>query len=195
VDPGPGTSAHRDTLAERKIEFTPRFAPQHFARVYPADPLRRKQLDTGLRALSEEGAAQVFYGEGESGAMPILGAVGMLQFDVMRFRLEHEYGAPCRLKPIAFAHPRWVRGPEAAIERAAQQAGRMRLFDTRGNALLLFENDFAAVGAGARKTSSRGVRREASGGMDLAGMGQANSPGPDPGCRPTLVAQGVAASQ
>jgi peptide chain release factor 3 len=143
-----------DTLAEREIEFDgiPRFAPQHFARVYPADPLRRKQLDTGLRALSEEGAAQVFYGEGESGAMPILGAVGMLQFDVMRFRLEHEYGAPCRLRPIAFAHPRWVRGPEAAIERASQQAGRMRLFDTRGNPLLLFENDFSLRWALERET-------------------------------------------
>jgi peptide chain release factor 3 len=143
-----------DTLAERAIAFDgiPRFAPQHFARVYPADPLRRKQLDTGLRALSEEGAAQVFYGEGESGAMPILGAVGMLQFDVMRFRLEHEYGAPCRLKPIAFAHPRWVRGPEAAIERASQQAGRMRLYDTRGNSLLLFENDFSLRWALERET-------------------------------------------
>ncbi|HEX6106875.1 MAG TPA: peptide chain release factor 3 [Gemmatimonadales bacterium] len=134
-----------DTLAEWQVEFSgiPRFPPQHFARVYPADPLRRKQLDAGLRALSEEGAAQVFFGEGESGAMPILGAVGLLQFDVMRFRLEHEYGAPCRLKPIAFGHPRWVQGPQAAIERASQQAGRLRLFDTRGQPLLLFENPFA----------------------------------------------------
>ena len=146
-----------DTLAERAVEFDgiPRFPPQHFARVYPADPLRRKQLDTGLRALSEEGAAQVFYAEGESGAAPILGAVGLLQFDVMRFRLEHEYGAPCRLKPIAFGHPRWVTGPEAAIERASGQGGRMRLFDTRGNALLLFENDFSLRWALERETDLR----------------------------------------
>ena len=133
-----------DTLAEGEVAFDgiPRFPPQHFARVYPADPLRRKQLDAGLRSLSEEGAAQVFYAEGESGAMPILGAVGLLQFDVMRFRLEHEYGAPCRLKSMAFGHPRWVSGPAAALERAAEQPGRLRVFDTRGHPLFLFEDEW-----------------------------------------------------
>ena len=49
-------------------------------------------------------------------------------------------------------YPRWVRGPEAAIERASQQAGRMRLFDTRGNPLLLFENDFSLRWALERET-------------------------------------------
>ena len=133
-----------DTLAEGDVEFggIPRFPPQHFARVYPADPLRRKQLDAGLRALSEEGAAQVFFTDGDSSAMPILGAVGLLQFDVMRFRLEHEYGAPCRLERIALGHPRWISGPEAAVERASRQAGRQRVFDTRGHPVLLFESEF-----------------------------------------------------
>ena len=134
-----------DTLAEGDVEFSgiPRFPPQHFARVYPADPLRRKQLDAGLRALSEEGAAQVFFADGDSSAMPILGAVGLLQFDVMRFRLEHEYGAACRLERIGLGHPRWVTGPEPAIDRAARQPGRLRVFDTRGDSLLLFESEFA----------------------------------------------------
>jgi peptide chain release factor 3 len=143
-----------DTLADRELEFAgiPRFPPQHFARVYPADPLRRKQLDTGLRALSEEGAAQVFFADGESGVMPILGAVGLLQFDVMRFRLEHEYGAPCRLERIALGHPRWVSGPEEAIERASQQPGRLRVYDTRGDSLLLFEHEFALQWALERET-------------------------------------------
>jgi peptide chain release factor 3 len=134
-----------DTLAEHAIEFTgiPRFPPEHFTRVYPADPLRRKQLDAGLRALSEEGAAQVFFADGESGAAPILGAVGLLQFDVMRFRLEHEYGAPCRLEPIGYGHPRWISGSQDAIERAARQTGRMLLYDTHHQPLLLFESEFS----------------------------------------------------
>jgi peptide chain release factor 3 len=134
-----------DTLAEHAIEFTgiPRFPPEHFTRVYPADPLRRKQLDAGLRALSEEGAAQVFFADGESGATPILGAVGLLQFDVMRFRLEHEYGAPCRLEPIGYGHPRWISGSKEAIERAARQTGRMLLYDTHNQPLLLFESEFS----------------------------------------------------
>ena len=121
----------------------PRFPPEHFATVSPADPLRRKQLDTGLRELSEEGAAQVFYAEGDTGPAPIVGAVGQLQFDVMVFRLTHEYGAPCRLEPIRYKHPRWVTGPKAAIERASQASGRLRLFDTGGRPVLLFENEWS----------------------------------------------------
>ncbi len=135
-----------DTLsAARKLEFKeiPRFPPEHFARVYPADPLKRKQLDNGLRELSEEGAAQVFYADSETGPAPIVGAVGQLQFDVMLFRLTNEYGAPCKFEPITFRYPRWVTGPESAIERAAQNRGRLRLYDSKGNPVLLFETEWA----------------------------------------------------
>ncbi len=134
-----------DSLAETDLAYEgiPRFPPELFARIYPADPLRRKQLDAGLRALSEEGATQVFFSDTRSGATPILGAVGALQFDVVRFRLEHEYGAACRLEPVSFGHPRWVRGPAEAIERAARHAGRLLLYDARGDAVLLFDTPFA----------------------------------------------------
>ncbi len=135
-----------DTLsAAGALEYqgVPRFPPEHFATVVPADPLRRKQLDAGLRELSEEGAAQVFYADGETGPAPIVGAVGRLQFDVMLFRLEHEYGAPCRFVPISYRYPRWITGPAEAIERAATSAGRLRLFDSHGQPVLLFENDWA----------------------------------------------------
>ncbi|HEX3276860.1 MAG TPA: peptide chain release factor 3, partial [Gemmatimonadales bacterium] len=60
-----------------------------------------------------------------------------------QFRLEHEYGAPCRLKPVAFGWPRWVSGPADALDRAVGQTGRLRVYDTRGHALLLFENEWA----------------------------------------------------
>ncbi|HEU4563035.1 MAG TPA: peptide chain release factor 3, partial [Gemmatimonadaceae bacterium] len=118
-----------DTLsADGDLEFRgiPRFPPEHFMRVMPKDPMRRKQFDTGLRELTEEGAAQVFYAESEAGPTPIVGAVGLLQFDVMAFRLEHEYGAPCRFERIPYRYPRWVTGSEAAIDRAASGSGRMR---------------------------------------------------------------------
>jgi len=135
-----------DTLssgADLEFHDIPRFPPEHFARAYPADPLRRKQLDTGLRELSEEGAAQVFYAEGETGPAPIVGAIGQLQFDVMLFRLEHEYGAPCRFEPVGYRYPRWVTGTDDAIEQAANARGRLRLYDTKGHPLLLFENEWA----------------------------------------------------
>jgi peptide chain release factor 3 len=93
--------------------------------------------------LSEEGAAQVFYAESETGPAPIVGAVGQLQFDVMLFRLTNEYGAPCRFEPIGYRFPRWVTGPQAAIDRAGNARGRLRLYDTKGAPLLLFENEWS----------------------------------------------------
>ena len=140
-----GTLRIGDTLAEdATLEFSgiPRFAPEHFARVIAADPLKRKQMDAGLRQLTEEGAAQVFYTSGTDtlSPTPIVGAVGQLQFDVMMHRLEHEYGAPCRLEKISARHPRWIVGPPAEVERIARDRGRMLLYDAKGHPLVLFED-------------------------------------------------------
>jgi peptide chain release factor 3 len=153
-----GTLRIGDTLAERPgLEYSgiPRFAPEHFARIVSADPLKRKQLDAGLRQLTEEGAAQVFYTSGTDtlSPTPIVGAVGQLQFDVMLHRLEHEYGAPCRLERISARHPRWVVGPMEEIERIARDRGRMLLFDAKGHPLLLFEDAWGMRWVLERETS------------------------------------------
>jgi peptide chain release factor 3 len=153
-----GTLRIGDTLAEQGgLEFQgiPRFAPEHFARIIAADPLKRKQLDAGLRQLTEEGAAQVFYTSGTDtlSPTPIIGAVGLLQFDVMLHRLEHEYGAPCRLEKISARYPRWVVGPEDEIERIARDRGRILLFDAKGHPLILFEDAWGMRWALERETS------------------------------------------
>ncbi len=136
-----------DTLSvDGTLEFVgiPRFAPEHFARVSLADPLRRKQLDTGLRQLTEEGAAQVFFAERDAGASsPIVGAVGLLQFDVLLHRLEHEYGVPARLERFGYGSPRWVTGAEQDIERMARGHGRMRVYDAKGQPMILFADSWA----------------------------------------------------
>jgi peptide chain release factor 3 len=123
----------------------PRFAPEHFARVILTDPMKRKQLDTGLRQLTEEGAAQVFFTSPTEvqGPTPIIGAVGLLQFDVMMHRLEHEYGVRCRLEKVAGRFPRWVVGSDADIERIARGSGRSLLYDAKGNPLVLFEDEWS----------------------------------------------------
>ena len=77
------------------------------------------------------------------GPTPIVGAVGQLQFDVMMFRLQNEYGAPCRIEPIGFRFPRWVVGPTAAIDRAAAVGGRLRLYDTNNHPVMIFENEWS----------------------------------------------------
>ncbi|MEP6592013.1 MAG: peptide chain release factor 3, partial [Gemmatimonadota bacterium] len=135
-----------DSLSEKgDVAFVgiPRFAPQFFARILVSDPLRRKHLDTGLRQLAEEGAVQVFFQDSVVGPVPIVGAVGMLQFDVLLFRLEGEYGVPCRLEPLPFRHARWVRGDEEAIDQLVEGRSRMRLFDAKGASILLFEDEWA----------------------------------------------------
>ncbi len=121
----------------------PRFAPEHFARAMPVDPMKRKQFDIGLRQLTEEGAAQVFFAETKAGSQPIVGAVGQLQFDVMAFRLESEYAAPCRFEKMTHRWPRWLTGPAAEVERVASGSGRMKVYDHKGNVVVLFQDQWA----------------------------------------------------
>jgi len=136
-----------DTLSEDgDLSFggIPRFSPEHFARIRVPDPLRRKHLDKGLEQLSEEGAAQVFYTSATTttGPAPIIGAVGMLQFDVLLHRLEGEYGVEARLESLPYSAARWVTGPEEEIDRLASGYGKSLVYDRKGQPLLLFENDF-----------------------------------------------------
>ena len=122
-----GTLRIGDTLSPRRATSSsrgiPRFAPEHFARIIAADPLQRKQLDAGLRQLTEEGAAQVFYTSGTDALARLRSSARsvMLQFDVMLHRLEHEYGAPCRLEKISAAIRAGSSGPMDEIERIARQ--------------------------------------------------------------------------
>jgi peptide chain release factor 3 len=141
-----GTLRIGDALsANGDLEFPgiPRFSPEHFARISVPDPLRRKHLDEGLRQLSEEGAAQVFYADSIAGPAPIVGAVGQLQFDVMLHRLEHEYGVKARLEPLSYRCARWVQGPEEEIRRVGTGGyGRNLVHDAKGQPLILFDSEW-----------------------------------------------------
>ncbi len=141
-----GTLRIGDTLsANGAAEFDdiPRFSPEHFSRISIVDPLRRKQLDEGLRQLSEEGAAQVFYADSIAGPAPIVGAVGILQFDVLLHRLEHEYGVKARLEPLAYRCARWIEGDPAQIRKVASGGhGRTLVHDSKGQPMILFDNEW-----------------------------------------------------
>jgi peptide chain release factor 3 len=119
----------------------PRFSPEHFAVVELKDPLRRKQLDKGLDQLSEEGTIQVFR-QPHLGNQTIVGAVGILQFEVLKHRLEHEYNVKVRLRNLNFKYARWVEGEfdEAKFER---QDYTMVLKDKDDLPIVLFRNDWA----------------------------------------------------
>ena len=140
-----GTLRIGDTLAEHaELEFSgiPRFAPEHFARIVAADPLKRKQLDAGLRQLTEEGAAQVFYTSGTDTLEPDTdrrrSRTAAVRRDAPSPRARVRRAVPARA--ISARYPRWVVGPMDEIERIARDRGRMLLFDAKGHPLLLFED-------------------------------------------------------
>jgi peptide chain release factor 3 len=104
-----GTIQIGDTFSEGEVfKFTgiPNFAPELFRRVRLKDPLRMKALQKGLDQLSEEGASQVFRPLNSNDI--IVGAVGVLQFDVVAFRLKAEYGVEAGFEPVNVNSARWV---------------------------------------------------------------------------------------
>ena len=108
-----GTIQIGDTFTEgEKIGFTgiPHFAPELFRRVRLKDPLKSKQLRQGLQELAEEGATQVFFPERNNDI--ILGAVGVLQFDVVAERLKQEYKVECIYEPVNVWSARWVESSD-----------------------------------------------------------------------------------
>jgi peptide chain release factor 3 len=120
----------------------PRFSPEHFAQVRLEDHLRRKHLDRGLRHLAEEGTILLLFSESVSGPIPIVGAVGRLQFEVLAARLKAEYGVSIRLEPLPFRAARWVTGPEKEIRRISGGYGRKQAVDGDGLPMILFENEW-----------------------------------------------------
>ena len=108
--PNRGVLQLGDTLVEgdEALQFIglPFFAPEIFYTVDVADPIRTKQLRTGLQQLGEEGAIQVF--RPYRGGALLLGAVGPLQIEVVAHRLEHEYAARARMTPSPYRAARWV---------------------------------------------------------------------------------------
>jgi peptide chain release factor 3 len=111
-----GTIQIGDTFSEGELlKFTgiPYFAPELFRLVRLKDPLKLKALQKGLKQLCEEGATQLFRPLNSNNL--ILGAVGMLQFDVVAYRLKHEYNVDCVYESVAVITARWIHGTDNKI--------------------------------------------------------------------------------
>ncbi|KPL25802.1 MAG: peptide chain release factor 3 [Acidithiobacillales bacterium SM1_46] len=121
-------------MARKALKFTgiPYFAPELFRRVVLRDPMRMKALQKGLDQLSEEGATQVFRPLVSNDL--ILGAVGSLQFDVVAYRLQHEYGVECTYDNIDVNTARWVRaGDSKKLDDFRRQYDARLALDRAGN--------------------------------------------------------------
>ena len=111
-----GTIQIGDTFSQGealKFAGIPNFAPELFRRAVLRDPMRMKALQKGLVELCEEGASQLFRPLINNDL--IVGAVGALQFDVVAFRLKHEYGVDCLFEPVGVATARWVYASDAKL--------------------------------------------------------------------------------
>ncbi|OIP35198.1 MAG: peptide chain release factor 3 [Deltaproteobacteria bacterium CG2_30_63_29] len=134
-----------DTLCigeDVEYQGIPRFSPEHFVRVVLNDVLKRKQLKKGLEQLSEEGAVQVFYDRERLERDPILGAVGMLQFDVVKHRLDSEYNVSVDFERLPFQFARWVEGEDFDPGEFERRSGTTCLLDVEQRPILLFSSEW-----------------------------------------------------
>jgi peptide chain release factor 3 len=141
--PNHGVLQLGDTLTEGEdLQYTglPFFAPELFQTVEIADPLRSKQLRTGLAQLGEEGAIQVF--RPVAGGMLLLGAVGQLQFEVVAHRLKHEYGCEARLAPSRYTGARWITADDdRELKRFIEANAHRVAYDVVGAPAFLAAHD------------------------------------------------------
>jgi len=137
----PGLFTIGDTVGDPGIGAfppLPRFQPEHFAQLRAASSDKYKQFLKGLTQIEEEGAIQLFYPVSSGRREPILAAVGALQFDVVRYRLEAEYNVATILEPLNFSAVRWVEGESVEIAEVANSRGRLRAEDRYNRPVLLF---------------------------------------------------------
>jgi peptide chain release factor 3 len=139
--PNHGTIKLGDTFTESEnLKFIgiPSFAPEFFRRARIKNPMKMKQLQIGLKQLSEEGAAQLFRPLLTNDL--ILGAVGMLQFDVVAHRLEHEYGVDMIFEPYDCYTARWLNGKDTDLKAIADKYGFNVALDSADDYVYLAPN-------------------------------------------------------
>ncbi|WP_257667947.1 peptide chain release factor 3 [Parapedobacter tibetensis] len=128
-----------DTLTEGEdLQFLgiPRFSPEIFRLLENTDPMKSKQLDKGINQLIDEGVAQLFFQE--LGNRKIVGTVGELQFEVIKFRLLHEYGASCAFRSVEYTKASWISSSDPVkLQNFLQQQSRRIAFDKDGNPVFL----------------------------------------------------------
>lgn len=141
----PGAFAIGDTLyVGKKLEYEgiPYFSPELFAYLKNPNPSKFKQFHKGVSELREEGAVQIMYSADESRRDPLLAAVGQLQFEVVQFRLQSEYGVETLLEPLPYTVARWVAGGWEALQKVGRLFNTITVKDSQNRPVLLFRNEW-----------------------------------------------------
>ena len=140
----PGIFAIGDTLTtsseKYRFEGIPTFAPEHFARVRQVDTMKRKQFMKGVTQIAQEGAIQIFQEFNTGMEEIIVGVVGVLQFEVLEYRLKSEYNVEIRLDPLPYEHIRWIENENYDVAKIVGTSDMKRIKDLKDRPLLLFVN-------------------------------------------------------
>ena len=144
-DPGIFSIGDTITTPGRKFRFSgiPTFAPEHFARVSARDSMKRKQFVKGTEQIAQEGAIQIFHEPNSGMEEVIVGAVGVLQFEVLEYRLKNEYNIDIRRHDLSYSYIRWITS-EGTDPTALNLASDTKwVQDFRGHNLLIFNNEWS----------------------------------------------------
>lgn len=143
----PGNFAIGDTLCMPKEQFAyegiPTFAPEHFARVRQMDTMKRKQFMKGITQIAQEGAIQIFQEFNTGMEEIIVGVVGVLQFEVLKYRLENEYNVEIRMESLPYEHIRWIENKDMDVRGIIGTSDMKKIKDLKENTLLLFVNQWS----------------------------------------------------
>ena len=144
----PGVFSIGDTICmpDKSFEYEgiPTFAPEHFARVRQMDTMKRKQFVKGINQIAQEGAIQIFQDIGSGMEEIIVGVVGVLQFEVLKYRLENEYNVDIKLENLPYEYIRWIENKdEVDVMKITGTSDMKRIQDLKGNPLLLFVNSWS----------------------------------------------------
>ena len=143
----PGIFSIGDTLCLSDSKFAyegiPTFAPEHFARVRQVDTMKRKQFIKGVSQIAQEGAIQIFQEFNTGMEEIIVGVVGVLQFDVLLYRLNNEYNVEVKLEKLPYEYIRWIENKDMDINKIQGTSDMKRIKDLKGNPLLLFVNSWS----------------------------------------------------
>ena len=143
----PGIFNIGDTLCEDNsgLEYKgiPQFAPEHFAKIYTKNSLKRKQFLKGITQLSEEGAIQVYKRPNIGVGELIVGVVGVLQFEVLEYRLKNEYGVDILIEKLPYRYIRWVEMDNFNPKTFSITMDTMIVENEDNDPVLLFENEWS----------------------------------------------------
>ena len=126
-----------------EYEGIPTFAPEHFCRVIQLNSMKRKQFVKGINQIAQEGAIQIFQEYNTGMEEIIVGVVGVLQFDVLKYRLQNEYNVEIRLENLPYEYIRWIENDEIDMAKLSGTSDMKKIKDLKDRPLLLFVHEWS----------------------------------------------------